>query len=153
MRCTLQFDDLLPKDSSKQRRGSRLTKDDPATDGDGAAKSGAREKERIRVHDALARYFPDIKSIHAYYANQNGAEAEQVLGASAFTIDRQELKIFLLDCGLLDKTLPQQELVTIVRAEPSTRLANLRPGWPTSATLTFEPPAVDTGADLDACEL
>lgn len=46
------------------------------------------------------------QAIHAHYSNQNGTDADHVLGAAAFTIDRSELRLFVRDCGLLEQGSP-----------------------------------------------
>ena len=114
MLSSFTFDDLLPRDPRPKRNLARSTKSKAAatseqTEAEQAANeapsppkdgNGLRAAEREKVEDAISDYFTQVKAIHAHYSNQSGNDAEQCLGASAFTIDKSELKIFLQDCGL-----------------------------------------------------
>lgn len=130
---SLSFDDLLPREP--RRPNGRGQRGKAASGGEAEAAGGeeggvarvSRDRERESVRDALAFFYPDLKAIHAHYSNQNGQTEEQLLGASAFTMDRRELNKLLSDCGLFpsdNKYLTYNEIsliftrVNCARAKP-----------------------------------
>ena len=111
---SFNFDDLLPRDPKVRPDATGPKKGASRSKGEGEGEGkGRRAAERAAVEEVLVRHYPDFKAIHAHYSNQAGATLDECLGASAFTMDQTELKIFLEDCYLLDKALSNMDLKMI----------------------------------------
>ena len=110
--ASFTFDDILPRDAKKAaaNRAGGGKRRSTSKEEMGMEAVGKRAYERGCVQEALVRYYPDLKAIHAHYSNQNGQSLDECLGAAAFTIDLAELKIFLHDTMLLDRSLTSHDL-------------------------------------------